>query len=238
MIDLFLNSEKKDRYHRILLENNSYYRGLDAERRKTFIVRTHLFLSTTQFRSMGPFPISLPMKVLLSGGFVQVTFGLKEDVLDYFNRILIFDGPYAYKNSTHKFNGDVNPRTKTIHLSWPAVTEGFADDGDGINLALHEFAHCLILENARRSYLDRILNETTLNAWKEQAMEFLPRIRSGNDTIFRAYGGTNLMELFAVALEVFFEQPDRFARKEPEFYYTMSLLLNQDPRYTPDPVLP
>ena len=238
VIDLFLSSSKKEHYHRVLTQHNPYYNGLDRVRKKNFIVRTHLFIRTTRFHSLHGFPVTLPMKVILSAGFVQVTFGLPEDVLDYFNRIMIFAGPYAYKNNDQKFYGDVNTLTRTINLSWPAVSRGFEDYRDGINLALHEFAHCLILENSRRSYLDRILDESVLSAWKKLAVALLPEIRNGRAPFFRKYGGTNLMELFAVALELFFEKPEAFADQYPDLYQNMSSLLNQDPRYTPDPVLP
>lgn len=238
LIDLFLSSEKKEIYHAVLMEDNPYYRGLDERRKKNFIVRTHLFRVTTQFASPEGFPVTLPMKIILCGGFVQLTFGLQEDVLDHFNRIMVFSGSYSYKNNTQKFKGDVNPITRTINLSWPAVSHGFEDHKDGINLVLHEFAHSLILENSRRSYFDRIFDEGTLNTWKEQGKALLPKIRTGQASLFREYGGTNLMELFAVSLELFFEKPEAFYREHPVFFITISELLKQDPRYAPDPVLP
>lgn len=238
LIDLFLSSSKKAFYHEVLLRNNPYYRALDQDRKKNFIVRTHLFLATTTFGSPHGFPVTLPMKIILSGGFVQITFGLKADVLDYFNRIMIFSGPYSYKNNTRRYKGDVNPMTKTINLSWPAVAHGFEDYKDGINLVLHEFAHCLVLENSRRGYLDRIFDESTLNVWKKQGKALIPEIRNRKASLFREYGGTNLMELFAVSLELFFEKPGAFHREHEEFFQTMSNLLNQDPRYAPNPVLP
>lgn len=238
VIDLFLSSGRKALYDRVLSEKIPYYRGLDETRKKNFIVRTHLFIRTTRFESPHGFPVTPPMKIMLSAGFVQVTFGLPEDVLDYFNRIVIFSGPYSYKNNTQRFKGDVNPLTRTVNLSWPAVSHGFEDYRDGINLVLHEFAHCLILENSRRSYFDRILSERTLGSWKSQAKALLPEIRDRRTPLFREYGGTNLMELFAVSLEVFFEKPEAFFNQHPEFFQTMSNLLNQDPRYIPNPVLP
>lgn len=238
VIDLFLSSSRKEVYHRVLLENNPYYKGLDISRKRSFIVRTHLFMVTTRFNSHKGFPVTLPMKIILSGAFVQITFGLNEDVLDYFNRIFIFSGPYSYNHTKELFKGDVNTYTKTVNLSWPAIALGYENYEDGINLALHEFAHCLILENSRRSYLDRILDEAHLREWKRQALILIPQVRAGQSETFRKYGGNNLMELFAVTLETFFERPDAFQRREPEFYHTMCLLLNQDPRYTPNPVLP
>ncbi|WP_224489883.1 zinc-dependent peptidase [Robertkochia flava] len=238
LIDLFLSSTKKAVYHQVLLRHNTYYRGLSPEGKRNFIIRTHLFIGTTRFRSQEGLSVPLVMKIILSAAFVQVTFGLNEDVLEYFNRIVIFSGPYSYKNTSKRFKGDVNPRTRTINLSWPSVARGFEDAEDGINLAIHEFAHCLILENSRRSYLNRILNASDLRAWKLQAVVLLRQIRNGQAPFFRAYGGTNLMELFAVSLELFFEKPEAFARENPEFYQCMTMLLKQDPRFTPYPPLP
>ena len=55
-------------------------------------------------------------------------------------------------------------------------------------------------------------------------------IRKGKHHIFRALRGTNLMEFFAVSVEVFFEQTNRFALVSPLLFERMSLLLQQDPR--------
>ena len=159
----------------------------------------------------------------------------KSDVLDIFNSIFVTPSAYSYKEDGPLFDGDVNPFTKRVNLSWPAVENGFVVNNDGMNLAIHEFGHCLLIENFRRSYLLRIFNERDLRAWKKIATNKMPRVREGNHQIIREYGGRNLMELFAVTLEIFFEQPHELYSSSPRFYQSTCKLLKQDPRNAWDP---
>ena len=137
----------------------------------------------------------------------------------------------------HTFEGDVNPYTKRVTLTWPVVERGFKINNDGINLAIHEFGHCLILENSRMSYLSRALDQNELENWKLIGQKKIKKIRSKRNRLLRDYAGTNLMELFAVSIEEFFERPNLFYLKEPSLYFSFCRLLNQDPRKKLDPKL-
>ena len=216
---------------------NSYYQTLSESNKKIFQIRTLLFLRTTNFHSENQFEIKNEMKLIISSAFVQITFGLSQDILNKFNDVFIAPKPYKYKNGNSVYKGDVNAFTKTINLSWPAVEKGFKISNDGLNLSIHEFGHCLILENSQRSYLSRIFNENELELWKSVAKRKIFKIRSGKNRILRNYAGTNLIELFSVSLEIFFEKPDDFWKKEPELFNSMQRLLNQDPRRKQNPIL-
>lgn len=95
-----------------------------------------------------------------------------------------------------------------MSLAWPKVLEGLAEPYDGINLAIHEFAHCLILEDELRPF-NKILDKEALENWKTLGKAHLSGRPSAKLQVLRAYGGKNLMELFAVSLEAFFETPDK-----------------------------
>ena len=176
------------------------------------------------------------MKIVISSAFTQITFGLGLTALYKFNTIFIAPSSYAYKNNNVLFDGDVNVHTGRVNLSWPAVKTGFKSPNDGLNLSIHEFGHCLIIENSKRSQFYSIFNARKLAAWKKEAIIELEAIRTNNQSFFRAYGGENLMELFAVSLEVFFEKPDLFNTHAPKLYTRMCALLRQDPRNKMNPV--
>lgn len=212
------------------MARNAYYQVLDEKEQKEFVIRTLIFLRSVRIYSEAGFIVSRQMKILLCSAFVQITFGLKQDVLGYFKRIFIFAQPYSYKNMNTLFLGDVNPLTGSINLSWPAIEKGFIVPTEGVNLAIHEFGHCLILEDAHGHFLQGIFNRKQLKAWEKVALKQLIRIREGRSELFRRYAGTNLMELFAVSLENFFEKPYALYAENPELYKNMCLLLRQDPR--------
>tara|TARA_B110000046_G_scaffold88676_2_gene96808 strand:+ start:46432 stop:46668 length:237 start_codon:yes stop_codon:yes gene_type:complete len=62
-------------------------------------------------------------------------------------------------------------------------------------------------------------------------------ITNGKDSIFRTYGAAKLMELFAVSVEVFFEQSRPFTIENPLLFEKLCFLLHQDPRKIGNPRL-
>ena len=237
LISYFIREKTKRQCHKILLETNTYFQGLSDINKQIFVIRTLLFIWTTNFHSKPGFEVTQRIKIIISSAFVQITFGLKVDTLDTFNDIFVAPQSYSYKNNKAMFNGDVNLITKKVNLAWPAVERGFKISDDALNLCIHEFGHCLIFENASRSYFTRIFDASDFDNWREKAEEKMLKIKSNENKVLRSYAGTNLIEFFSVALETFFEKPDYFAHHEPELYLSMTYLLNQNPRINESPKL-
>lgn len=229
-IGIFFKLKTKIECHKVLLATNTYYESLSENNKNTFVIRTLIFLRTTNFNSDPEFSLNNKMKIIISSAFVQITFGLKINTLNKFNDIFITPGSYSYKNNEALFDGDVNLYTKKINMSWPAIEKGFKIPDDAMNLSIHEFGHCLIFENDTRSYLSKIFKEKDFDNWKKQAVIQFQKIKLNKNKVLRDYAGTNLIELFSVSLETFFEKPEHFERNEPEFYLSMVKLLKQDPR--------
>lgn len=237
LIGAFIQQKTKTKCHKVLLTTNTYYKNLSEINKNTFIIRTLIFLWTTNFNSDPDFNLNSKMKIIISSAFVQITFGLKISTLEKFNNIFVTPRSYSYKGNNAIFDGDVNLRTKKINMSWPAIEKGFDIPDDAMNLCIHEFGHCLIFENSTRSYLSRIFNERDFDVWKNHAEMKFQKIRLNENKVLRDYAGTNLIELFSVSLETFFEQPEYFENNEPELYLSMTKLLKQDPRNISNPVI-
>lgn len=236
LIALFFKQKTKIECHQILLSTNTYYNNLSKNNKNTFQIRTLLFLWSTNFSSDPGFSLNQKMKIIISSAFVQITFGLKIDTLNKFNNVFITPQSYSYKNNTAIFDGDVNLYTKKVNMSWPAIEKGFKISDDALNLSIHEFGHCLIFENTSRSYLSRVFKERDFDNWKKHAGNKIQKIKSKENKVLRDYAGTNLIELFSVSLETFFEQPEYFENNEPKLYLSMVKLLKQDPRNKLNPV--
>jgi len=219
------------------MDKNRYYQNLSAENRKIFLIRTLYFYAFTYFTSERNYPIEKSMEFLISSAFVQITFGLNVDLLNHFKTIVIVPESYSYRNTNKTFNGDVNPKSKKISLVWPVVEKGFSVPDDALNLSIHEFGHVLIIENSRRSYLNRIFPQKKWSHFKTLAKKESLLMKNGKNRVLRSYGATNLMEFFAVSLETFFEKPYHFSRYAPELYKSLCELLNQNPLHQKDPVL-
>ena len=143
--------------------------------------------------------------------------------------ILIY--PHNYKSTITKqiHEGEVNPRG-IIVLSWEAFKFGFADDTDGRNMALHEMAHALMLENFIHNGESNFINTKLITSLKHEAILEIEKIKNPNiHSIFRKYASTNFQEFFAVATEMFFEQAQLLYDYNSKVYSLMSSILNQDP---------
>lgn len=236
-IGAFFKQKTKIECHNTLLITNTYYKSLSKNNKKTFVIRTLIFLRTTNFNSDPEFSLNNKMKIIISSAFVQITFGLKINTFNKFNDIFVTPRSYSYKNNEALFDGDVNLHTKKVNMSWPAIEKGFKIPDDAMNLSIHEFGHCLIFENSKRSYLSKIFKQEDFNNWKKQAKDQFQKIKLNENKVLRDYAGTNLIELFSVSLETFFEKPEHFESYEPEFYLCMVKLLKQDPRNKLNPIV-
>lgn len=172
--------------------------------------------------------VSWEMKVLISASAIQLTFGFPHVNLSYFRYILVFPESFYSQANRQLHKGEVNPKVKTIALSWKDFVEGYLKP-DGRNLGLHEMAHALRLENRIMNEEYDFLDENILNEWEDCARKTMIEINNGTETFFREYGGVNNEEFFAVAVENFFERPVKFKSKHPFTYSTLCKLLHQDP---------
>ena len=204
-----------------------YYQKLNPKQKSWFEKKVHRFMRLKKFVPRGMPSVSQEMKTLISACAVQLTFGLPNVYLNHFRRILVYpDDYYSTINRTYH-KGEVNPRFGIIALSWKAFVYGYIKK-EGLNLGLHEMAHALHLENAILNDEADFFDSETLKRWNQLARIEIEKIRSGDNSFFREYGATDSHELFAVAVENFFERPEEFRSKMPDLYSVLTKLLNQD----------
>ncbi len=215
---------------------SSYYQGLSIALKRRFIIRAIRFFRTIEFKCHEELAISKQMKIIISSAFVQITFGLKKHKLSDFTTIYLMPRAYSYFQNKLYYSGDVNPQLHRITLSWAAVQKGFEIHNDALNVCIHEFGHCLLIEN-KRSFIYYYFDYRAWKEYKIEAKKKLAKIRSNKNSVLRDYGGSNLMELFSVALEAFFEQSEKFKKGEPQLYNSMLRLLRQDPSNKEWPLL-
>ena len=207
---------------------NSFYQKLPDASQKIFLRKVKYFLRTKEFIPRQMPHVTTEMKALISSAAVQITFGFPRVSLMYFKRILVYPDEYYSIINKQYHKGEVNPRLKAIVVSWKAFVAGYADPDDGINLGLHEMAHALKLENMIRNDEFGFFGKNDFQKWQSLARDEINNIRSGKETIFREYAGTDEDEFFATSIELYFELPGKLNRYNPELYRTLSKLLRQD----------
>lgn len=233
---LLFKKNSKEECHRMLLKNNDYYKSLSKINKKSFIIRTLVFLWQVRMESDAELNLDKEKKIIIASAFTQLTFGLNLFWFDNFNDFYITPRPYSYSHSNELYDGDVNLATKKVNMSWPAIEKGFKIPNDALNLCLHELGHCLFFENLKGSNSNRIFKRKDLKEWQQLAIKKINKIHLNENVVLRDYAATNFMEFFSVSLESFFEQTSNLKNNEPNLYFSMVKLLKQDPLKKSDPL--
>jgi Mlc titration factor MtfA (ptsG expression regulator) len=116
-------------------------------------------------------------------------------------------------------------------LSWTDVN--YIDDGAGMNVVIHEFAHKLdMLNGAVNGYPplhQGMRRENWASAFLAAYEDFCKRVEAGEETVIDPYATENPAEFFAVLSEAFFEIPAVLKAEYPAAYHQLNLFYRQDP---------
>jgi hypothetical protein len=142
------------------------------------------------------------------------------------NSGLVIDGPVDLLGQASEIG--------TVVLAWDSSLHGAADPGDGHNVVLHEFAHQLDMEAGPADGAPALAKPSEAIDWARVMQAEFDDLREHIETRKRhdidAYGATSPAEFFAVTTEMFFERPDRLARRHPELYQQLQTFYELDPR--------
>ena len=208
----------------------SYYRQLNPKHKKDFQKRLVYFLAIKEFVPRGIEKVTREMELLIGATAVMISFGFQNVTLKHFKRILVYNDNYYSTINKQYHQGEVNPRLGIIVISWKNFVRGMADGTDGINLGIHEMAHALKLENQiHYNGQSNFFNPKRWMDFSVLAKNEIQRIADGEDSIFRDSAANNPHEFFAVALESFFENPQRLKDYDSRLYQALVFLLKQDP---------
>ena len=220
----------------VLMKYNSYYRALSQENQKKFRRRVMIASATLDF-TPNNFPmVTHEMIVLITSALIQITFGLQNFQIDRFRKIIVVPNNYNFLHFQNLL-GHVDFEERCIVLSWPSVKEGYLIPDDAMNVALHEIAHALQEENRCRLAYNAFFDKQSMEEWEIEGVKKMVQIKQGQHSFLKDYGGINMLEMFSVCIETFFEQGEEFERRLPRLYYAVAKLLNQDPLQGEDPVM-
>lgn len=206
---------------------NPYYAALTPELKKKFVYRVRQFIRSKEFRFHSMVEEEY-IPVLISGAAVQLTFGLRNYLMDYFDVIHVVRKEYVLDIDKETYYGHVSKNG--IYISWNRFLEGYSDYTDSVNVGLHEMAHALQFDAflGMEDSNDRMTKER-FNEFSEEGRPVFRSMRMGGSHLLDDYAMTNFDEFWAVSVETFFENPLEFKEKLPQLYHEICVLLNQDP---------
>lgn len=194
-----------------------------TRRKEIFVWRTHVIMSKKHFHGAEGFEVTPRHQVVISATLARLTFGLSRNFdLPKFELIEVYPREFYSKLLEQQVKGLTLGHGR-LFLSWAHFEEGHEDPDDKVHVGLHEFAHAMMIEFDRFTFLP------AWDKWQEVAHPIMRSITYTRTHFFRQYGATNIHEFWAVAVETFFEQPDEFKTKYPALFHETCRMLNQWP---------
>lgn len=220
-------TRKQSPYDDWLEKYNPYYASLSPAEKDRFLNRVVEFISSKQFRFHSMVEEEY-IVVLVSGAAVQITFGLPNYLMDYFSTIHIIRKEYVLNVDSETYYGHVS--RSGIYIAWNRFLEGYENYNDSVNLGIHEMAHAISFDAFLGTEEDGDASlRKRFSSFAEAAKPVFREMRAGTATVLDFYAMENMDEFWAVSVETFFENSERFRDALPGLYNELVEILNQDP---------
>ncbi len=211
-----------------------FYNHLDAEGRQLFEYKVQEFLANIEVVGIET-SVSDTDRLLVAASAVIPIFSFPEwkyknldEVLLYPNR---FSDQFELEGDHRNILGMVGSgyMDRKMILSKKALYQGFANEQDKRNTAIHEFVHLIDKMDGETDGVPKALMERQyVLPWLDLIEQEFRASRKEKKDI-DPYGDTNKQEFFAVLSEYFFERPRLLHKKHPELYEGLAHIFHQDP---------
>lgn len=207
------------------------YQRLDADGRARFERDVQFVLDEYSFEGVQGVDASKNLRLAVAAGVACLLHGRPEWDLPGTTSFLFypdrfdddyFGGDYAdYDGMAHE-QGPTILTASSVEHSWDSP-----DDGD--NVVLHELAHHFDFDNINADGVPSLVAPESAQAWQALVKNEIRKVRHGQ-SILRPYAAEAPSEFFAVATEVFFEQPNRMHDHHPDLFGALCAFYQIDPR--------
>lgn len=209
---------------RAVLERRvAFYRALPEAERRRFEGLVRVFLAEVPVHGVGC-PLDDEDRLLVAAGAVIPILGFPAWEYEGLEQVLV--RPEAFDATFREGDEDDRMASGLVHaegllggtlvLSLPELRAGFADERDGHNVAIHEFAHLVDRGSGALDGIPALIPPGCVEPWLRLVRRELAE--RGGDHALDDYAYTDEREFLAVASELFFENPERLAQRHPELY--------------------
>jgi Mlc titration factor MtfA (ptsG expression regulator) len=219
-------------WRRILHRRVPLYGRLPAQLRTQLEGHMQVFLAEKSFSGCDGFEIDDEVRVTIAAQACLLILNRATGYYPGLRRILVYPGAFIVERLRPEPSGVLQEHREVLSgeswthgqvvLSWQDVVEGAAIPDDGRNVAIHEFAHQLDQEKGFANGAPLLGRRERYARWSHVLGEEFARLRERSflmqPSLLSSYGAANPAEFFAVASEVFFEQPGAMAAEHPQLY--------------------
>jgi Mlc titration factor MtfA (ptsG expression regulator) len=211
----------------------------DAERERLRSLVT-VFVHDKQFHGAGGLELDEPMRMAIAVQACILLLHLPDDWYDDWVEVIVYPDEFVPEVEWQDEFGVVHVGREIrageawlrgpVVLSWAEIGEDFAD---GMNVAIHEFAHKLDMLNGDADGFPPLHAGMDRSRWRDSltvAYEDLCRqVDAGRPTAIDPYAAEAPGEFFAVLSEAFIERPEIVRTAYPDVYAQLAAFYRQDP---------
>ncbi|MGP1345414.1 MAG: zinc-dependent peptidase [Phycisphaerales bacterium] len=218
-------------------------RWLTPDDRAELAGHIQILLHEKRFEGCAGLEITDEIRVTIAAQAALLLLHRDTDYYPTLSTILVYPSAYIAQNKRLNPDGSITegPQGRlgeswfrgAIVLSWSDVLQGAADERDGHNVVLHEFAHQLDAQWGGMNGAPILPGGASYADWAavlgHEYQSLINNLHAGNHTLLRPYAATNPAEFFAVATEFFFERPHAMRASHPALYQQLAGFYRQDP---------
>lgn len=227
----------------ILRRRVPLYRRLPADLQHQLRRHIQVFLADKAFIGCQGQVIDDEVRVTIAAQASLLRLNHDGELFPGLRQVLVYPGAFVVDRVANAAGGVLQDQRRVllgeswsqgqVILSWPDSRDGAEVPDDGHNVVIHEFAHQLDQESGSANGAPALPSRGRYRRWSEvMAREFAQlqaQAAMQVPTLLSHYGATDPAEFFAVATEVFFEQPQRLADEHPALYRELAGYYRVDP---------
>ena len=227
----------------ILRQRVPYFRTMPADLQLQLKRHIQVFLAEKAFIGCGGLEVTDEMRVTIAAQACLLILNRRVDYFANLREILLYPEAFLVDKTQADDAGVQHGRRAALSgeswsrgqviLSWDDAAAGARKSDDGHNVVIHEFAHQLDQANGPANGAPHLVGRARRARWaKVFAEEFAAlqaSVREHRHSLFDSYGASEPAEFFAVASEVFFEQPQRMAAQHAALYAELSAYYRVNP---------
>ena len=214
--------------------------GLSAAERERLRELVTVFLHDKQIHGAAGLELDCAMRMSIAAQACILLLALPDDWYDGWVEIVIYPDEFVPDVEWQDEFGVVHAGKEIrsgeawlrgpVVLSWADIGEDFAD---GVNVAIHEFAHKLDMLNGDADGYPPLHAGMDRTAWSgvlgAAYADFCRRVDAGAGSAIDPYAAESPGEFFAVLSEAFIERPEIVRADYPDVYAQLSAFYRQDP---------
>ncbi len=206
-----------------LHEHVQFYRSLNPEEKVLFEFKVNEFMTNVKILGVNCL-LDMEDLLLVASSAVIPIFSFPNWQYVNLQEVLVFPSSFNTKFQSGRRDSNIlglvgdGPMDGKMILSQKALRQGFHNEEDGHNTAIHEFIHLIDkMDGNVDGVPSLLLQRQYVIPWLSLVDSYIQNIRKGKSD-FNPYGGSNRIEFFAVMSEYFFEKPQELKRDHPKLY--------------------